>query len=243
MQITTIIERGVYKKCAYEAVETNMTGVNQAVMYDLKGYKCLDCYGSYGYVWKCKDLQEWIWFCRNSKCLKKGANISKNRKNSEDSQAKARNLKDSPFEYLPIRYREAIITGWTATDHYEKKVLSWVKNPKDFLLYIGPTNSGKTYFTCAIYNWFRDKWGSSQVAWIDAKRFKAKINASIEEHGPTPIINKILENRLIIFDDIAQFGATEWQKEIILLFVDYVYESNLPAVFTASMPMDRDWET
>lgn len=205
-------------------------------LYDVTGHQCYRCKGVRGYTCRDSVNATTVWFCANKACLKHDSDCSKaiDRKKRVDPSIALQ--KHKPFEYLPIRYQSASLAGWESLREYQVKVQDWLKKPQDFLLYTGSTRTGKTFFSCACFNWLVPKHEPGSILWLDAKQLKNKCYASIEKNGYFPIIEKyVLDHEIIIIDDIAEFATSDWQKEIITTFIDMIYERQKKAIITSTL--------
>lgn len=141
-------------------------------------------------------------------------------------------------------FRGANLAGMTNLTEEQTQVLSnWVKNPRDFLLFLGNPGCRKSYFCCAVYNYFtQDK----PIFWphgypclpfiITEKDFFHQMRKEIElGHDHCYEIEKLKYHPFIIFDDMGVNQKTEWQKEVLHDFINSRVESRLPTIITSNL--------
>jgi DNA replication protein DnaC len=115
-----------------------------------------------------------------------------------------------------------------------EKLLCWAKKPKNMLVFSGSCGIGKTYFSYAIYNHFH---GKNKVIYKNEYGFLQDIRNSIDEPGGYGArVKNMAEYELIwILDDMGSSQMTEWQKEVLTLFLDIRYENVLPTIITSNI--------
>lgn len=53
----------------------------------------------------------------------------------------------------------------------------------------------------------------------------------------------LIDDELIILDDVASSGITDWRKDVLLGFLDQRYESELPTIITSNLSKESILET
>lgn len=140
-----------------------------------------------------------------------------------------------PYKHFDLggRFQGSCLSNWHVNEQMLNVVHGWMKNPKGFLNFLGCTGAGKTFLCASLLNYF---WESGEEIWyISCRRFIQKIQYAIgENQNQYYEIQKISEQKILIFDDLGSSTNTDWQKEMILDLVDRRYESRLPTVFTSN---------
>jgi DNA replication protein DnaC len=122
-------------------------------------------------------------------------------------------------------------------------VLQWMKNPKDFLVYLGCPGNGKTHFCHALMNdmkptpqlLYRRHWNESQ--------FISRVKAGFDMQGTfEQAVEALSDDHLVIMDDLGSTGTSEWKKDVLLKFIDVRYASRLPTVITSNLTKEEIWE-
>src|ERR1043165_3352546 len=114
-------------------------------------------------------------------------------------------------------------------------VIVWIKNNKNFLVYLGSPGSGKTYFCSALIPWIQGKVESYRY-WKEGE-YLSRIRKFIGE-GTGDYLKEIeymLDYDFIMLDDLGSAGINEWRKEIIFETIDRRYESENPTVITSNL--------
>lgn len=121
----------------------------------------------------------------------------------------------------------------TATNYANN--LSLFENPRNCLLIVGSTGTGKTHLAAAIANRLVEvgivtRFGTFQ-------NHLDKIKAEFDSSGERHYLDDIKGAPLLILDDIGKERQTDWTKSILYDIVNYRYEHLLPTVFTSNLQM------
>lgn len=210
-------------------------------LFDIEEYGCPHCKGTLGYLCRDAYIHTDVWFCATSKCLTHDSNCSKARKRKDRLKLQQLQKEACPFPDLPVRFQGATLAGWESLKEYQNIASKWLYYPEDFLVYTGDTNTGKTFFSCAAFNWLSGRHEKGSIAWIDAKKFKKRVYASIDEKGGYfPILEKyVKEYKIIIFDGLEELSNSEWQKEVVTTFFDMIYENEGKCVVTSALSLQE----
>lgn len=214
-------------------------GIMGDYLYNIQGHSCTRCKGVLGYV--CRDAIKClhVWFCADTECLKHDSGCSKSMDREKRFKEDGEKKHFQPFHFLPERYLNASFSKWDNDKVNADAVTRWLANPKDFLFYHGKQGEGKTFFSCACYNWLSNKYKAHEITWIDAKKLKNQVYKAIEHSNYFDILEKICRNKIVILDGLCEFTTSEWQKEVITTFLDMLYEKMIPTVITSSLSIQE----
>lgn len=115
-----------------------------------------------------------------------------------------------------------------------------MKNPTNFLVYLGTTGVGKTYFCAALVEWIVTYFDSFRY-YNEAdlfNRLRDSIDTKVDYHKT---LEMLLDDDIIILDDIGSSGLTEWRVEQIFAAIDERYNSMKPTIITSNL-IRRDFE-
>lgn len=118
-------------------------------------------------------------------------------------------------------YRNALISDNHLNQDNNRKIIEWMKDPKNILLIMGPPGTGKTTLLAGIINHLIDKKkfsGDSKDGLVrgyrlyDENHFMAEMKKciSLVDYDPDSRIQKICEYKYFFYDDL---GATNFQKD------------------------------
>ena len=118
------------------------------------------------------------------------------------------------------------------------KIISWMKDPKYFLVFCGNPGVGKTYLCHAINNFRKD---AKKYCWyLKEQELFSKLRDVIKENQDyTHKVREICENEFLILDDLCSSTMTDWQKEVLFTFVDERCENCLPTVITSNLYINK----
>lgn len=194
---------------------------------NIEGYVCDRCGGDFGYF--CYDGEDTAYFCGTRACLDADVEARKGTKVFGE-QKKAEHI--SRFG-LGSRFVNATLAKWRSSKSDQKKVLTWVRCPENFLISSGSPGIGKTFLCAALINYFADK--KQEVFYTNARRYFEHIqNAMSKNIGHYESIQVFKEKEILIFDDLGASRNTDWQVEMVLDLIDYRYEHEMPTVFTSN---------
>lgn len=134
------------------------------------------------------------------------------------------------------RYQDAHLARIDLDSEMLGRMNTWMKSPRGLLLFIGNPGVGKTYFCAAMVNHFREL--GKKCFYKSESEFLRCIRNSISEPGGDYSYKVQVMARyeaLWILDDIGTSQMTEWQKEVLLMFVNELYEQRRPAIITSNV--------
>jgi DNA replication protein DnaC len=141
---------------------------------------------------------------------------------------------------LQRRYFGACLVNWIASEAVKERVIEWMNNPEHFIVLMGSTGTGKTYFCASLLNYLYEFKGRRSVYYITARHFFQHLQNSINEgHSAYSGIEKFKDQNILIVDDIGAGRTTEWQQEMLLELIDSRYNSMLPTVFTTNLDFKK----
>lgn len=117
-----------------------------------------------------------------------------------------------------------------------------MKDPKDFLIYLGCPGCGKTHFCWSVMNDLRKNKRISQEGrdpWIESK-FIAKINECMQNNWSTELeIERLCEADLFILDDLGSGKLSAWDQNVLFTLLDNRYTSRKPTIITSNLKMSE----
>ena len=124
-------------------------------------------------------------------------------------------------------------------DESSQKIIEWITNNKNFLVYLGTAGIGKTYFCSAMIPWIHDKVRNYRY-WKE-RDFFSKIRAAMtnEKGDWQDSMHYLLDYEFFMYDDLGSIGINEWRAEIIFNMIDMRYESRLPTIFTSNLTKEE----
>lgn len=107
------------------------------------------------------------------------------------------------------------------------------KDPRNCLLIIGTTGTGKTHLASAIANRLVDigvptRFGTFQ-------NHLDKIKGEFDTLGERHYLDDIKGTPMLVLDDLGKERQTEWTHSILYDIVNYRYEHLLPTIFTSNL--------
>lgn len=132
-------------------------------------------------------------------------------------------------------YYHANLAKLILGEDHTKSLSDWVKNPKDFLLYLGSAGCGKTYFCSALCNLLTEQ--KKQYLYMTERDFFSTLRADIAQGWD---YNYRLDNGFrcipfLILDDLGSSQMTEWQKEALFILIDNRSIDRKPTVITSNL--------
>lgn len=196
----------------------------------VKGLSCPRCKGTRGHCSPDEGL--FSWFCGNTECLLIDSQAMKKSKPFKSDKDKTPCTSIERFN-LGKRFTRASLSDLRAPEAIQCKILNWIKNPSDFLVYAGSPGVGKTYLCAALIGYFSGK--GKEVYYTNNRRFFEHIQGAMSKNvGNYESIKIFKEKELLIFDDLGASRNTEWQAEMILDLIDHRYENRLPTIITTN---------
>lgn len=113
-------------------------------------------------------------------------------------------------------------------------LMNWCKDPKYFLFFNGNVGTGKSYFCASFYNQLKE---SNKICRVYSEQhFFNDLKYEIQTNSnATARIRTICETEYVIFDDLGSSSMTEWQKEMLVEFIDLRYQSGYPTLITSNL--------
>ena len=137
---------------------------------------------------------------------------------------------------FPARFKDAHLSRLEFPEEIINKIFHWVKNPKNFLIFLGNAGIGKTYTCYAIANYFIEN--KKYFRLMNERDFFGHLKETFKKSWePTSEIKRICETEFFMLNDLGSGrpdDITDWQKEQIFNFIDERYESALPTIITSN---------
>jgi DNA replication protein DnaC len=138
-------------------------------------------------------------------------------------------------DYQKRRFWDASLSKLDLPEQEMLKLHTWLKKPKNNLIYIGNGGLGKTYFCHAIMNDHKDL----RIHYRKDTDFFRDIRKEVGSPGGDYIYKTrtmaTYDCDFWILDDIGSSQMTEWQKEVLFTFIDERYENMEPTIITSNI--------
>lgn len=136
------------------------------------------------------------------------------------------------------RYSEATLADVFIPKNKISIIGEWIKNPKNFLIYLGDPGCGKTYFCHALFNYIKSKFSSGRF-WNE-RIFMGHLRHSIETGGDyLRELEMLCDDFFMIYDDMGSIKMNDWREEVIFSLIDTRYTLKLPTVITSNLTKDQ----
>ena len=131
------------------------------------------------------------------------------------------------------RYEGVSISKIRAPEWAQLKILNWIENPKNFLIFIGTPGAGKTHL-CASFTEYAMKFESFR--YYNEGQLLTKVRNSIDQCGGDCLTNLkgFIDDFFVMIDDIGSGKINEWREEILFEAINYRYNIMLPTVITSN---------
>jgi DNA replication protein DnaC len=145
-----------------------------------------------------------------------------------------------PVSFKTIKRDKNNARAWDAC--YE-----WSKEPKLFTprsLYIfGPVGTGKTLLAaCSLKNFVESSplnRLSANISYINTPEWLEQIRKGFDDDDVARKAESVMRTQLAVMDDIGVENPTDWACERMYLFVNRLYEQEIPAIFTSNCGLDE----
>lgn len=110
-------------------------------------------------------------------------------------------------------------------------------NPKNSLLFVGGTGTGKTHLAAAIANLLVDKGIQTRFGTFQAHL--EEIKKEFDQSGQKHYLDDIKGSPMLIIDDLGKELKTDWTQSVLYDLINYRYEHLLPMVITTNLTADE----
>lgn len=118
-----------------------------------------------------------------------------------------------------------------------------MKDPKNFLVFIGSPGCGKTYFCAALIDWAFRTFNSRR--YHKEEELLRKLRQGISEGNGDYLIalEYMIDDDFVILDDVASginpdkvsHRDLEFRREVFFSFLDYRYNTHKPTIITSNL--------
>lgn len=118
--------------------------------------------------------------------------------------------------------------------------LAFVNKPKGWLVFLGPTGSGKTHLACAIAN-HRLAMGQP-VFYIGVSDLLDHLRSAFSPSSDLSydeLFERVKNIPLLVLDDLGMGSATPWAQEKLEQLFDHRFNTGLPTVITIDVSLEK----
>lgn len=136
------------------------------------------------------------------------------------------------------RYGDARLSNVRLTPEHAEKLAKWLKEAKNFFVFLGNPGIGKTYTCAAIYYYMKPKVNS--IRYYSERDLLQRIRSHIDSGTGGDYLNQLhylVDDEFLILDDLGSSGVNEWRKEVLFEFIDYRYNLKKPTVITSNLSL------
>ncbi len=119
---------------------------------------------------------------------------------------------------------------------FNSQIVDWIKSDKNFLVILGPTGTGKTYLTSALYVHFLEK--SLSIRYWKESTFFSRIRDSFNEEGAgdfLTVVKRVTDDFTVLYDDLGSQIPTDFRMDVLFHLIDERYNSCLPTFFSSNL--------
>lgn len=115
------------------------------------------------------------------------------------------------------------------------KISQWMKNPKNFLLYLGNPGIGKTYLCACLTPWAMKSF--KDFRYHNERQLFTKIRDSMDQVKGDYLdaLKYLIDDEFVMLDDIGSSGFTDWRKDVFFEAVDQRYNCMKPTLITSNL--------
>lgn len=124
--------------------------------------------------------------------------------------------------------------------HAYEGAKNFAANPEGWLILLGPAGCGKTHLVCAIAN-YRLSLGQP-VFYIATSDLLDHLRSTFTPTADTSydeLFERVKSTPLLILDDLSLAAATPWAKEKLEQLLSHRFNTRLPTVITANVPIEK----
>ena len=121
-----------------------------------------------------------------------------------------------------------------------KTAWDFAREPKDWIVFMGPNGCGKTHLAAAIANYQLGK--GKPVFFVVVPDFLDHLRSTFSPESKVTydeLFEKAKKAPLLIFDDFGEQTSTPWAQEKLYQVINYRYNARLPTVFTTCLPLEN----
>lgn len=140
------------------------------------------------------------------------------------------------------RYVGASLSGLEIPHWAAEQISNYIKNPKNFLVFLSKPGIGKTHFCSALTEWHLEAFRSSRY-WRERDLLASLRQKISDGNGDyARALEYLIDDDIVILDDVgsginvekASFRDLEWRTEILFAFLDQRYNSMKPTIITSN---------
>lgn len=121
--------------------------------------------------------------------------------------------------------------------------MKWLEKPKNFLVYIGMSGYGKTYFCAAITEWMFRRFNTFRYFKEEDILERLRSNISENKGDWAKELTYMMDDELTIVDDIGSdidpkhgvIKSIEWRSKVLFEILDLRYNTMQPTILTSNL--------
>lgn len=106
-------------------------------------------------------------------------------------------------------------------------------DPKNSLLFVGGTGTGKTHLAAAIANLLVER--GIQTRFATFQSHLDEIKKEFDQSGQRHYLDDIKGTPVLVIDDLGKEMKTDWTQSILYDLINYRYEHILPTIITTNL--------
>jgi DNA replication protein DnaC len=170
------------------------------------------------------------------KCAKKAETSKRHLRLEEYSNLGA--LRNLTFDKLSPQGRSGSSVSQQRFNAALEAARKFATEPSGWIVFIGPTGSGKTHLAAAIANERIER--DSPVLFITAADLLDHLRAAFNPQSEMPydrLFDQVRNSPLLILDDLGTQASTAWAQEKLDQLLNHRFHHELPTIITSEKPL------
>ncbi len=139
-------------------------------------------------------------------------------------------LREMTFERFQVRGAQLTPRQSASLEQALRAARTFAEAPEGWLVFTGPTGSGKTHLAAAVAHRWRD--AGRQVVFSFVPDLLDALRAAVHDDAAPDTIEAVRRCALLVLDDLGLHTATAWAQEKLFQVLNYRYLARLPTIIT-----------